>query len=473
MSKQDWDVLIHRYLDGVASEEEVAQLSQQLEADAETRLNYLRLADIHGVLATTQEFGEPRSASEPRVLELASQFERHKVSSVRRRFLFALSTAAAIVLIFWASTAWKSHISSIATITAIEGVVQWIGDGGQMANDLQMGQSLTGGTIEARSVDSLVELRFRDGSILSTSEGSVLTIADGGQKELHLRSGVLSADVEKQPPNRPMIVATPTARFEIQGTRFDVVATDEHSKVSVKEGLVRAVRLTDGRSVQIGANHSTIVNIHSQSELVARRSDQAVNIWQADLEKDSKVGEGRFESPLHLLRRQIRDGLGRGELTREQIPDIYGERIRTAMDKAGIVKAQPKSIGRDRFGDVIQIITLYIRPDRPNPVVLTDRSLFRVQGKVLKPTELHIGFGALGTVRANAGRFLSSRNVEAEFDLHIPVHEFQSRSKRSRKSSAIGMEVSAWFCFTSDPGAELTISDVELMQSTETVIARD
>jgi hypothetical protein len=473
VNEQYWEALIHRYLDGIATCEEVAQLSQQLESDAEMRLNYLRLADIHGVLATTEEFDEPAIESEARPLELVPQVEHLNALPQSRHFLFAISLATAAVLMICAWTVWKISPSSIATIIAIEGVVQWIGDGGQVVKDLQVGQSLTGGTIETHSVDSFVELRFRDGSVLSTSEGAVLTIADKGQKGLHLRSGVLSAEVEKQPTNRPMILATPTARFEIPGTRFDVVATDERSKVSVKEGLVRAVRLTDGKSVKIGAHHSTIVDLNSQSELVARRSDQSVNIWKADLENDRKVGEGRFESPLHKLRREIVTRLRRGELTREQLPNVYGERIQAAMDQNDAVNAQPKSIGQGRFGDVIQIVTLHIRPDKPNPVVLTDQSLFRVQGKVLKPTKIHVGFGALGTVRPNAGRFLTSRNVETRFDLQIPIREFQSRRESGGGISATGMEISAWFCFTTDPDAELAISHVELLQSTEAAIAKD
>lgn len=91
-----------------------------------------------------------------------------------------------------------------------------------MIKYLHAEQSLTGSTIEAHRVNSLVELRFRNSSILSKSEGSVLTIADKGKKVLHLRSGVLSAEVEKQPTIRPMILTTSTARIEILGSQFDL-----------------------------------------------------------------------------------------------------------------------------------------------------------------------------------------------------------------------------------------------------------
>jgi hypothetical protein len=77
-------------------------------------------------------------------------------------------------------------------------------------------------------------------------------------------------------------------------------------------------------------------------------------------------------------------------------------------------------------------------------------------------TEIHVGFGAFGTTRASSGRFLASRNVVGEFDVEIPVDQFQPFRGRSAEDSAIGMEVFTWFCLTSDINAELEISAVEL-----------
>jgi len=166
----------------------------------------------------------------------------------------------------------------IATITSIDGAIRWTGDGGQVLEDLQEGQALTGGTIESHSVDSSVKLRFVDGSTISISGATALTVSDGGQKKLLLRYGSLSVSVEKQPEDRPVVVLTPTARFEVLGTRFDLMADPEHSKVSVKEGLVRVVRLSDGKSVKVPADHSAIADITSAGELVSERVDQAVHV---------------------------------------------------------------------------------------------------------------------------------------------------------------------------------------------------
>ena len=302
--------LIQRHLDGIASDEEVKKLSEKLESCSETRSLYLKLQQIHAILLNG-EFEEPlTNDSEHRVLELTSNLERSNRILRKRRFLFTLGSIAAAVLVIVGSWClWSSRAERIVEITSIQGAVQWTGDGGNVIEELEEGQALTGGTIETRSVNSVVELRFRDGSTVSTSGGSVLTIADDGQKKLYLRSGVLSADVEKQPAERPMIVITPTARLEILGTRFDVMANPERSKVSVRQGLVRAVRLSDGKSVKVAGGHSAIASTDVQSEFLSRRSDQAVHAWKANLEQDRKQGEGEFVSAMVALRIEIREAL--------------------------------------------------------------------------------------------------------------------------------------------------------------------
>jgi hypothetical protein len=199
-----------------------------------------------------------------------------------------------------------------------------------------------------------------------------------------------------------------------------------------------------------------------QNEFLSRRSDQAVHGWKANLEQERKQGEGEFVSAMVALRMEIRDALGAGKVTREQIRDVYVDRLAEAANTDGVLKAQPKQIRRSKFGNVIQIATLYLNRNKPNPIVLNEQSAFRVQGKVAVATEIHVGFGAFGTTRASAGRFLASRNVVGEFDVEIPVDQFQPFRGRSAEDSAIGMEVFTWFCLTSDVDAELEISAVEL-----------
>lgn len=462
-TSEHWHELIQLHLDGIASDEEVRELSENLESCSETRLLYLKLQQIHAILLNTEVDKPSKDASENRVFELISNLERSSQILRKRRFFFTLgSIAAAVLVIFGSWSTWIGRAETIVVITSIEGDVQWTSDGGNVIEDLEEGQALTGGTIETRSINSAVELRFQDGTIVSTSGDSLLTIFDDGQKKLHLRLGVLSADVEEQPSKHPMVVVTPTARLEILGTRFNVIANPERARFSVRHGLVRAIRLSDGKSIDVAGGHSAIASSDVQHQFLSRRSDQAVDAWKANLEQDRKLGEGEFVSAMFALRMEIRHALGTGKVTREQIRDVYGDRLAEAANTDGFLKAQPKQIRQSKFGNVIQIATLYVNRDKPNPVVLNDRSLFRVQGKVSAATEIHVGIGAFGTTHASAGRFLASRNVAGEFDVEIPVDQFRPFRTRSRKLSATGMEVFACFCLTSDVNAELEISAVEL-----------
>ena len=77
-----------------------------------------------------------------------------------------------------------------------------------MERDLQVGTVLGGGTLEALSADSWMSLEFRDGSAVTVSGPTTLTIAENGQKQLHLREGSLFAKVARQSNGRPMLIRT-------------------------------------------------------------------------------------------------------------------------------------------------------------------------------------------------------------------------------------------------------------------------
>ena len=458
-----WRDLIQRHLDGIASHQEVKTLSSQLESCSETRLLYLRMQHIHASLLTDDFDEQPIGSTEQRVLELISQLEQTKVTlQTRRQLLTVTSIAAAIFLMVSIWFILSNRSADIIEVTKIQGSVRWTGDGGNVIEDLRAGQRLTGGTLETTSVDSLALLTFHDGTTVSTAGNSAVTVAGNGQKKLHLRSGVLSADVQRQPKKQPMLVLTPTARLEVIGTRFDIVANADGAKLSVREGLVRAVRTSDGQSVSVPAGHSTIATTDVENELRSRSHNEAIHAWTANLVQDHKPGEGEYVSAMLALRLRIRDALTNGKLTRQQIPSVYGPQLAAATEADGELKAQPKQIKQGKFGNLIHIASLYVNRNQPKSIVLTEKSIFRVQGTVAVKSEIHIGIGAFGTTRAGAGRFLTSHTVVGDFDLKIPVAQLQAFRGRGSYGSPVGMELFSWFCFTSNPKSELSISAVTL-----------
>ena len=461
---EPWQTLIQHHLDGIASDEEIERLSEKLESCSETRMLYLKLQQIHEILLLGEHDETSPNSSEDRVIDLITNLERFNQVLRRKRTLLTISSiAATIFLLLGGWGIWSQRPEHILEITAIHGSVQWTGDGGKVIEVLTDGQVLTGGTLETRSLESYAELRFRDGSQLFLAQGTVLTISDDGQKKLYLRAGVLSADVKKQPAESPMVIVTSSARFEILGTRLDVMVNPDRSKISVREGLVRAIRLADGKSVDIVSGNSVIASTESNNDFSSRRSDQTVHVWKADLERDHKSGEGQFVSAMLSLRTEIRGALQNRQLSRGQISEVYGARLAEIAEKDGILRAEPKRVVGSPFGNVIQIATLYVNHDKPNPVVLQQGSMFRVRGEVETASELRFGVGAFGTTRASAGRFFASREVSGSFDVKIPVSQMQRLRGRGNGLTAIGMEIFTCFCFTSDQNAQLEISSVELV----------
>ena len=183
---------------------------------------------------------------------------------------------------------------AVATISGASGALIWTGDRGRIVSEITVGTQLAGGTIEGLAPDSWFELRFRDGSTVTLSGASLLTFADQGQKQLRLREGRLSANVEAQPIGKPMLVHTRSARLEVLGTRFDVESNLASTVLSVSKGKVKFRRLSDGSEVEVEAMHQ--VTTESEDALVPAMTSGAVHRWKSELNRDSG-NYGKWQPP--------------------------------------------------------------------------------------------------------------------------------------------------------------------------------
>ena len=266
MNQLDWEFVIGRHLDGVATAEEVMALSAKLESDEHARLLYLRLAGIHAELATGALSEPAGGETEDQLRDLVVQLE----SSVKRRkdldgvsdqrwpkstLQRLLAVAAGVITVLSVGLVYQlsypgqgireasnivTHLPitdvPIATITGLSGSLIWTGDRGQIVRDIKVGRELAGGTIEGVAPDSWFELQFNDGSTVMISGTSMLTFADTGQKQLRLREGTFSANVVPQPNGKPMLIHTPSTLLEVLGTQFDVEANMASTVLNVNEG---------------------------------------------------------------------------------------------------------------------------------------------------------------------------------------------------------------------------------------------
>jgi len=155
-----------------------------------------------------------------------------------------------------------------AVLEVIEGSVAWIGES---ATPLQVGQAVpAGGALETRGPRSLVVLKLDDGSRIELRPETRLERIQGTgeQKSLTLSQGTMVATIAKQSPPRSIVFLTPHAELTVLGTRFLLEVSTDATRLDLEEGRIRNRRLSDGKVLEVLANHS--VTTARSGPLVAR-----------------------------------------------------------------------------------------------------------------------------------------------------------------------------------------------------------
>ncbi|MBT5061318.1 MAG: hypothetical protein HOM65_02700, partial [Verrucomicrobia bacterium] len=176
MKPEHWESIIAKHLDGVATIDEVADLSAAIEADESVRLLYLRMARVHAALATS-----PTGAG--RVVSLAEEQPFWRTGWMKAAALFVVGFAVFTML-------WSGG-DSLAVIKDVNGAVRWTRIDGKTRYFDSAGASVSAGTIESMTPDSSATLTFADGSTVIASGPFNLMISKDKGKLLSLRKGVL------------------------------------------------------------------------------------------------------------------------------------------------------------------------------------------------------------------------------------------------------------------------------------------
>lgn len=445
LSRHDQD-LVNGYCSGSLSKAEFAELENRLRESREMRRLLIEYRSI--------EAGLPSAIAAGRDEQVELRFEK-KSSSIRRLRFALLATAAGFLLMFGLNIFGPDSEPQLATLDSLTGSVRWTGTGGQVVDDVQSGRALTGGTIECLSADSSANLEFPDGSTVTISGVSALTISDDGHKELHLREGNLSATVTPQPEGKPLRMLTPTAELEVLGTQFDVTAAETQTKITVNEGLVRVKRLTDGKFTDVKAAHSLIATIEAREPLVAIAVQEPIRVWKANLGQDKTAGD--WLPIAHALRIEIGREIEAGELDADRAKEVYFKRLDKFEVDDGFLTAVPRRTGREEQ-PVIYLISLNIPQRQAGPILLSERSRLRVMGRSRIPQEATFSLAARNHDRTVAGRYGVKQRVEATFDIEIEVSELRELGDGT---SAVGLEAFVLDCFANEPGLEL--AHVELL----------
>ncbi len=378
-NKQDWrkelDVLLARLIDEELNPTETARLNEILRDEPEACEEYHTYLDVHEAL------GEQLSAPDFTALDKIVAPEPQP-SYLRPVLAMAALVAIGFFINFLMTQSAQKPVA-IAKVKALSGSLVYTGDRGLVRNALKEGDSLEGGTIEGMTPDAWFELEFDDGSTVMISGNSMLTFSDDGQKKLRLQEGGFSANVKPQPKDRPMLVQTRTAIFEVLGTRFSVDAEQTTATLTVSEGSVRATRLSDNLSVDVPAKHRVVAS--QDHELTPKRLPDSVSIWESRIERGSKEGNG------------------------EWVPAQEGE---TAH-----LRAIPYTISAniDKQQRTIYTISTRVSQKDSPPVILKPGSRIRVRGKMNTPHAIWFGV----TLRRPNGNFAG------HFQIIVPAERFQ------------------------------------------------
>ena len=182
----------------------------------------------------------------------------------------------------------------------MKGALRWTGNGGEVIDDLGAGRLLDGGTLECLYADSWCKIGFRDGTNITLFGRTVLTISLGKQKELSLLEGSLSANVAPQPKGRPLLIHTSTAKLDVLGTQFDLVAEPSSTQLSVAEGHVLVTRLMDGSVAEVPAEHQIRASADVHEGFSVQQRPASVTRWKSSLPEGAIHGQwlpemaGRF-----------------------------------------------------------------------------------------------------------------------------------------------------------------------------------
>jgi hypothetical protein len=220
-------------------------------------------------------------------------------------------------------------------VESAEGDVAWAGPAPKAA---QPGDPVApGAELLTRGPRSRAVLRLVDESRIELRGDSRLEAiqAAADQKTFTLTQGSLAASITKQAASRSIVFLTAHAELTVVGTRLLVVTGPEETRLDVEEGRVRNKRRSDGRSIDVLANHT--VTTAKSGPLVAKplpvvRSFQDGVLPTPDYAgtQDTSIGSGTptaTSGTLDLLRlyREPRGDLQNSVLIRWDLSSIPGK----------------------------------------------------------------------------------------------------------------------------------------------------
>jgi hypothetical protein len=207
--------------------------------------------------------------------------------------------AVVVVLVTWKRGAHEREVTTadlqeIARLEDIAGDVRVVTAKGQTTSIKSSAAITSGDTIRTRGAQSTVFVVYGDGTRLTLVGDTDVTCTDQGHKSVVVHQGTLAASVKPQPRGKPMLLATPAAQVEVLGTQFLVEALRDQTDLSVTQGSVRLIRISDGKAVDVPSGKRLLAT--DRAELAIEDIPQPPDTWEIDFEEGlpDEFGSGRF-----------------------------------------------------------------------------------------------------------------------------------------------------------------------------------
>ena len=441
--------LMLRYAGGDCNEGECAQLERLL-ANSETArqemcdlaLEAIAVSEQQGDVVTVARRSE--SSSKMPVLESQAMKAADACGSPlnerrSRGWRWPVSVAVALAVVAMLGFAYfmpKSDLE-IVRVTDVAGAVRWTGNGGAVVDELSEDAVLMGGVVETRSDDASVTLAFRDGSRITLVGESKATLSElDRQKKVHLGTGSLSADIQRQPDGKPFLIETPTAVLEVVGTRFDVDSVETLTLLAVSEGAVRLTRRVDGSVVEVPADHQAVASLSPEDEFQPQQRAEFSHAWASSLDAMPMGAEGQWFPATADSAARLR-----------AVPSV-------SMRKNG----QPRAVHR---------VKLRINGNTPRPLQLQAGTSVRIRGRLAKPSRVVCLLGTGGPQGGFAGNYFYA---ESPTDHEHWVIEFKLSQLEPQRAGHVaatpnGLVLNCVILYTRGADSGLEIEGVEVIGS--------
>jgi len=261
--------LFVRYLEDELDDQQWDEFNKLLRSNEAMRERFFELSSC------THLIGELLQSEQKATRSVSEGRASH--GSLARRVTFCLAGIAALILVFIFYPRIETNPPADASISFLTSDVV-LRDANGQSLPASVGRKLsTGETVETRGSQSLATILFGDGTRVVVAPNSFVQLALVSGKMLTVNQGTITASVS--PQMVPMVVKTPQARIDIEGTEFSLEASKSQTNVHVTDGSVKLTRTTDGESVIVAKGKQVV-----SDELVVRNAKPAGSIWNEDFE---------------------------------------------------------------------------------------------------------------------------------------------------------------------------------------------